>query len=98
MCDISERAGIKEEDKPRALTAFIKITVYDQKGRGVVFKMRRVGLLSKLQHAYACQVGQDVASLKFLYDGQRIRDGATPECLQMSDDDVIDVVLEQVGG
>ncbi|TFK80220.1 small ubiquitin-related modifier [Polyporus arcularius HHB13444] len=97
MCDTFKRAGIREEDKPR-VAASVKITVCDQMGRGVIFRIKRVALLSKLQHAYACTVGQDEASLKFLYDGQRIRDGDTPEGLQMSDDDVIDVALEHVGG
>lgn len=38
--------------------------VCDQMGHGVIFRIKRVALLSKLQRAYACTVGQDVASLK----------------------------------
>jgi small ubiquitin-related modifier len=37
-------------------------------------------------------------SLRFLYDGHRITENQTPKELEMEEDDVIDVVLEQIGG
>ena len=36
--------------------------------------------------------------LRFLFDGERIKDTDTPESLEMQDQDEIDVVQEQVGG
>ncbi|RWS20725.1 proton-coupled amino acid transporter 4-like protein, partial [Leptotrombidium deliense] len=38
------------------------------------------------------------ASLKFLFDGQRINDKDTPKNLEMENGDVIEVYHEQVGG
>lgn len=37
-------------------------------------------------------------AVRFIFDGERISDGDTPKSLQMEDDDVIDAVLQQVGG
>ena len=36
--------------------------------------------------------------IRFLFDGNRLRDNQTPDELEMEDDDVIDAMLFQVGG
>ncbi len=41
-------------------------------------------------------VGQD--TIKFLYDGHRLQNTQSPSELEMEDGDVIDAVIEQVGG
>lgn len=38
------------------------------------------------------------SSVRFLFDGQRIRETQTPKDLSMESGDEIDVVIEQVGG
>nr|CAD7425124.1 unnamed protein product [Timema monikensis] len=42
--------------------------------------------------------GVPVTSLRFLFDGRRIRDDETPKELEMENDDVIEVYQEQTGG
>ena len=36
--------------------------------------------------------------IRFLFDGQRLRENQTPEELDMEDDDAIDAMLHQIGG
>jgi len=36
--------------------------------------------------------------LRFLFDGERVQKEQTPTQLEMADGDVIDAVVEQVGG
>ncbi|KAG9308023.1 small ubiquitin-related modifier [Chiua virens] len=74
------------------------INVVSSTGDEVFFKIKRNTKLSKLQGAYASKVGKDVASIRFLYDGNRISDEDTPASLDMEDNDTIDVMVEQVGG
>ncbi len=54
--------------------------------------------MSKVFNAYAQRKGVDTKSLRFLLDGERINDDATPKTLELEDEDQIDCVLEQVGG
>lgn len=54
--------------------------------------------MSKVFNAYAQKKGVDVKSIRFLIDGDRIDNDATPKTLELEDDDQIDCVLEQVGG
>lgn len=48
--------------------------------------------------AYCSRQGVQQASVRFLYDGERLKDDQTPESLNMEDDDVIDAVAQQTGG
>ncbi len=54
--------------------------------------------MSKVFTTYASRKGVDMASLRFLLDGERIGGDQTPKLLELEDQDQIDVVLEQVGG
>ncbi|KIM63112.1 hypothetical protein SCLCIDRAFT_1214405 [Scleroderma citrinum Foug A] len=76
----------------------INVKVVSSSGDEVFFKIKRNTKLSKLQGAYANKVGKDVASIRFLYDGNRINEDDTPSSLDMEDNDTIDVMVEQVGG
>ncbi|KAK0200145.1 ubiquitin-like protein [Desarmillaria ectypa] len=76
----------------------INVKVVTSSGEEVFFKIKRSTKLSKLQGAYASKVGKDVATIRFLYDGNRIQEDDTPQSLEMEDNDTIDVMVEQVGG
>ncbi|KAK0184367.1 ubiquitin-like protein [Armillaria novae-zelandiae] len=76
----------------------INVKVVTSSGEEVFFKIKRSTKLSKLQGAYASKVGKDVATIRFLYDGNRIQEDDTPQSLDMEDNDTIDVMVEQVGG
>ena len=54
--------------------------------------------MKKLMNAYADRQGVQLRSIRFLFDGERIREDQTPQDLELEDGDSIDVVMEQVGG
>jgi len=54
--------------------------------------------LSKLMNAFCQRQGVQMNSVRFLFDGQRLTETQTPQQLDMEDGDVIDVMVEQLGG
>ncbi|KAG0316353.1 hypothetical protein BG000_004883, partial [Podila horticola] len=58
----------------------------------VFFKIKRSTQLKKLMEAYCERQGKSVASVRFLYDGERIQATNTPNELEMEDGDSIDVM------
>jgi len=48
--------------------------------------------------AYAGKKGIDVASMRFMLDGEAVDFDSTPEALDLEDNDQIDCFLQQVGG
>ncbi|KAG2434201.1 hypothetical protein HXX76_007927 [Chlamydomonas incerta] len=87
-----------EENKVKTEGNVINLVVKDQTGNEVHFKVKMKTRLEKVFNAYCNKKGQDPASVRFLFDGQRINPDATPEQLDMQDGDVLDCVIEQVGG
>ncbi|CAL5226904.1 g9778 [Coccomyxa viridis] len=84
--------------KPEVASNVINIVVKDQNSGEVHFKVKPTTKFSKIFDAYAGKKGVEAANIKFLHDGQRIRDHQTPGELGIEDNDVIDCLLEQVGG
>jgi small ubiquitin-related modifier len=54
--------------------------------------------MGKVFNAYVQKKGLDLTAVRFLLDGDRIDEQATPKTLELEDDDQIDCVLEQLGG
>lgn len=54
--------------------------------------------MSKVFSTYAQRKGVEVNALRFLLDGERIKEDQTPKSLELEDNDQIDCMLEQVGG
>ena len=54
--------------------------------------------MGKLMNAFATRQGVNIKTVRFLFDGERIREDQTPQQLGLEDNDSIDVVMEQVGG
>jgi small ubiquitin-related modifier len=54
--------------------------------------------MSKVFSTYAQRKGVEVNALRFLLDGERIKEDSTPKSLELEDNDQIDCMLEQVGG
>jgi len=100
--DTQDQLGAEEvgtqAPKVEDANAPINIKVLASSGEEVFFKIKRSTRLTKLQGAYANKVGKDVASIRFLYDGDRIGEDDTPASLEMDDNDTIDAMIEQVGG
>jgi hypothetical protein len=86
------------EQKSKMEATHLNLTVKDQSGGEVAFKVRNTTRFIKLMRAYAAKVGADLQSIRFLFDGARIQEDATPEQLEMEDGDVIDAMVAQTGG
>lgn len=76
----------------------INLVVKDQAGGEVHFKVKLHTKLEKVMQAYVTKKSIELSSVKFLFDGQRVNSGATPQSLDMADGDVIDCLQEQLGG
>lgn len=79
-------------------TDSISLRVVAQDGAEVLFKIRKTTQLKKLFVAYCQRRGVDESSIRFFYDGKRVTDSDTPTKLEMEENDIIDALLQQVGG
>ena len=82
------------EQEEKTITLQLKLGDEDP----VFFKVKKETKMAKVMGAYASRKGQAVSSLKFTFDGSKIKDTDTPKMLEMEENDMIDVFLEQQGG
>ena len=75
----------------------IGIKLVSQDGNEVFFRVKMHTSLGVVMAAYANRMGMNLRSLRFLFDGERIRDDHTPNQLDMYEGDCIDVMVEQIG-
>ena len=54
--------------------------------------------MKKLMDAYCKKQGILSTSVRFLFNGERLRETDTPMSLQMENNDIIDAMLQQIGG
>lgn len=76
----------------------IQLRVRNHQGGEVQFKIKKTSQLKKLMEAYCQRVGIRSQEVRFMVDGERVTQEDTPEALGLSDDDLIDVSVEQTGG
>jgi len=91
-----QQGGMTEENE--AADAPITLKVRDQAGDVMFFKVKKSTEMRKIFEAYAQRLGVTARNLKFSLDGERIKETDTPKMLELSDEDQVDVFLEQVGG
>eukprot|EP01071_Lankesteria_metandrocarpae_P008880 Lankesteria_metandrocarpae@DN5080_c0_g1_i2.p3 len=84
--------------KENAPSEHIQLRVRSADGAEVYFKIKRKTKLEKLMVAYCNRLGQAVESVRFLYDGERIKGNLSPEDLGMEDGEIIDAMVQQIGG
>ena len=77
---------------------YITLKVKAQDGNETYFKVKQGTQLKKLMDAYCSRHGVNPQTVRFLFDGERIQDSATPFELGMQDQDEIDAMVEQTGG
>ncbi|TEY52009.1 hypothetical protein BOTCAL_0261g00090 [Botryotinia calthae] len=77
----------------------VSVTVVDQQGDEITFKIKRAKPMLKIMEAF-CQHKEigNISSVRFLYDGIRIKKEHTADSLEMDVEARIDVFLEQQGG
>eukprot|EP01130_Rhizamoeba_saxonica_P006806 TRINITY_DN2722_c0_g1_i1.p1 TRINITY_DN2722_c0_g1~~TRINITY_DN2722_c0_g1_i1.p1 ORF type:complete len:112 (+),score=18.53 TRINITY_DN2722_c0_g1_i1:44-337(+) len=95
---MDEKKPVTDVKPTPAESEHIGIRVVSQDGSEVLFKIKKSTQLKKLMTTYCSRSGLDPNGIRFIYDGQRVRDEQTPLQLRMQDNDVIDAVLEQLGG
>jgi small ubiquitin-related modifier len=76
----------------------ITLKVKSQDGNELFFKIKRSTPLKKLMDAYCSRNGVNPNTVRFLFDGNRIKENDTPIELQLQNDDQIDAMVEQSGG
>mmetsp|Transcript_146175 Transcript_146175/g.207221 ORF Transcript_146175/g.207221 Transcript_146175/m.207221 type:complete len:90 (+) Transcript_146175:107-376(+) len=83
--------------KPKVGEA-IQLRVNAQQGDPLVFKIKQSTTFKKLMEAYCQRRGQSMNAVRFMFNGSPIQPHQCPMDFEMENDDVIDVMLEQVGG
>ena len=87
-----------EEDKKPSKEAggenSLNIRIRDQTGEETFFKVKKTTKLDKVFNAYSQRKGVNATSLRFLFDGQRVRGDQTPGGIGMEDGDRLDVMLD----
>ena len=91
-----------EEDKKPSKEAggenSLNIRIRDQTGEETFFKVKKTTKLDKVFNAYSQRKGVNATSLRFLFDGQRVRGDQTAGGIGMEDGDRIDVMLDPMLG
>ena len=90
----SSESEAAEEKKQTHIT----LQAVSQDGNSLQFKVRMSTPLQKVIDAYCSRLSVDPASVRFLYDGDRVKGENTPEIMHMENGDILDVVLQQSGG
>lgn len=67
----------KSEEQTPAVTEHLNIKVTDNNNE-VFFKIKRTTVLKKLMDAFCDRQGKDPKSVRFLFEGQRVAEGDTP--------------------
>lgn len=83
-----------EKDNKEYLTLRVVRPSQEQDNVEIHFRVKRTTQMGKLKRSYSDRVGVEVSSLRFLYDGRRISDDATPGFLEMESGDYIEVYRE----
>mmetsp|Transcript_45990 Transcript_45990/g.143881 ORF Transcript_45990/g.143881 Transcript_45990/m.143881 type:complete len:94 (-) Transcript_45990:47-328(-) len=89
-----------DEEKPDVKEGgdTINLKVMTQDGSEIFFKCKKTTALSKLMNAFCQRQGMSMQGVRFLFDGERLNGSQTPAEMDMEDGDVIDVMVEQLGG
>ena len=66
----------------------------EQESVEIHFRVKQTTQMGKLKRSYSERIGVPMSSLRFLYDGRRISDEATPGTLEMESGDYIEVYNE----
>lgn len=89
---------VKPEVAAEGAADQINIKVKSPEGSSMFFKVKANTKLSKVMNAFCSRSGKDMKALRFFFDGERIQETDTPASIGLSDEDEIDVMMDQVGG
>ncbi|KAK4452954.1 ubiquitin-related domain-containing protein [Podospora aff. communis PSN243] len=97
MADNPENGTPPQPEAGAGASEHLNIKVTDNNNE-VFFKIKRSTKLEKLMSAFCDRQGKSMQSVRFLFEGQRVQPGDTPDTLEMADGDTLEVHQEQVGG
>jgi len=92
---MSDAGGAQNKEEGSSEHLNIKVTDANNE---VFFKIKKTTQLSKLMNAFCERQGKNLASCRFMFDGQRVNPTDTPDTLDMMDGDMLEVFQEQIGG
>ncbi|KAK0468500.1 hypothetical protein IW261DRAFT_1573721 [Armillaria novae-zelandiae] len=84
--------------KPQCSAQRLMIIIATSSGEQKTYKLRDDTPLKKMLTSFAVSYGKEMSSFMFVYEGRRINPEQTPRMYDMEDDDVIDAMIEQIGG
>ena len=92
-------AVVRDEQVPQPSTSggSLNIRVRSASGREEYFKVMPTTPLERVFDAWSTQVGVCAASVRFLFDGSRVRCDQTPADIGMEDGDQLDCIAEMQG-
>jgi len=92
-----KRVVVKDEPRPSTPRGSLNIRVRDASGREACFKVMPTTPLERVFNAWSTRMGVCAASMRFLWDGSRVRCDQTPADIGMEDGDQLDCMREQEG-
>ena len=98
MQEAGERKDEEDSGAKKGEETHINIKVVNGAGNEVYFKIKKTTSLRKLMKAYCKREGLANGSVRFSFDGNRVTPDNTPTDLDMENEDVIDALVEQIGG
>ena len=87
---IKKNANPSKQEDDKAVIQEIIIRVKHQDESTVYFKMKKNIRLKKLMQTYCARKGYPLNSVRFLYEGEEIRETDTPDNLKMENGDEIE--------
>jgi Ubiquitin-2 like Rad60 SUMO-like len=75
----------------------INIKVKDSNSE-IYFKIKRTTRFEKVMNAFCDRQGKNLATSRFVFDGDKLDKDDTPEKMNMEDGDMIEVFEQQLGG
>ncbi|KAG8380315.1 hypothetical protein BUALT_Bualt06G0002800 [Buddleja alternifolia] len=76
----------------------INISIHNGSDRVFRYRIKRDVPLQRLMIDYSRRLGINHKTIRFIYDGRRVKESTTPHDMDMEDGAVIDALSEQSGG
>lgn len=76
--DRKEDSGAGAGGEPKPAGEHLSLKVKSQEGNEVYFKVKKTTTFAKVMAAYCKKVGADMESVRFLFDGVRLKPDQTP--------------------
>lgn len=84
--------GVSDESQ------YVTVKVRSPDGEQVLYRIKKKTRLQKLMNSYCQRTGQNEHSIRFLFEGERLRPEMTAEDVGLQEGDLIDAMISQVGG